>query len=168
MRVWLWVPHAKIPPMQPTASSLAPLLTFCAGLDLSDPAAARASLEQQFPFSGDAIQELRASMVAALEAGEICQNGEDPLRYSRVFKQSDETLQFSADAVLMNGAGPKHRHPEGEIDLCFALDGDPRFDGNPEGWVVYGPGSVHIPTVQGGSMLILYLLPSGAFEFVKD
>jgi hypothetical protein len=27
--------------------------------------------------------------------------------------------------------------------------------------------SVHIPTVQGGSMLILYLLPNGAFEFVK-
>ncbi|MHC4822720.1 MAG: 4-hydroxylaminobenzoate lyase, partial [Planctomycetota bacterium] len=133
--------------MQPNAASLAPLLKFAAGLDLSDPAAARASLEQEFPFDGEAVQLLRASMVAALEAGEICNHGEDPLRYSRVFKQSEETLMFSADAVLMNGAGPKHRHPEGEIDLCFSLDGDPRFDGKPEGWVVYGPMSVHIPTV---------------------
>lgn len=154
--------------MQPDAASLEPLLSFVQGLDLSDPAAARDALEQAFPFGGEAIQQLRASMVAALEAGELCQNGEDPLRYSRVFKPSEETLQFSGDAVLMNGAGPKHRHPEGEIDLCFALDGDPRFDGQPEGWTVYGPDSVHIPTVRGGSMLILYLLPNGAFEFVKD
>ena len=40
-----------------------------------------------------------------------------------------------------------------------------RFDGNAPGWVVYGRGSAHVPTVTGGEMLILYFLPGGAIEF---
>ena len=67
----------------------------------------------------------------------------------------------------MSSPGPMHAHPNGEIDLCFALDGEPTFDGHPPGWVVFRPGSKHIPTVVGGPMLILYLLPGGAIEFVK-
>ena len=149
-------------------ASLHPLLAFAAQLDLDQPDAARDALVAEFPLSSAPIQALREHMIEEMNAGRLVQNGKDPLRYSRVFKQSEETLNFSSDAVLMNGAGPKHRHPEGEIDLCFALEGDPKFDGNPEGWVVYGKGSVHIPTVTGGQMLILYLLPNGAFEFVKD
>ena len=53
------------------------------------------------------------------------------------------------------------------IEACFAVDGAPLFDGNPPGWTVYAPGSQHVPTVSGGLMLILYLLPLGAIEFVK-
>ena len=34
------------------------------------------------------------------------------------------------------------------------------------GWVVESPGSEHVPTVEGGRMLIVYLLPEGAIEFV--
>jgi hypothetical protein len=148
-------------------ASLQPLLAFAAQLDLDQPDAARNALAAEFPLDSAPIQALRAHMIEEMNEGRLVHNGKDPLRYSRVFKQSEETLNFSSDAVLMNGAGPKHRHPEGEIDLCFALEGDPKFDGNPEGWVVYGKGSVHIPTVSGGQMLILYLLPNGAFEFVK-
>ncbi len=148
-------------------NALEPLLSFAKGLDLNNPNAARDELEKQFPFHGEEMQELKAELIAELEAGRICNNGEDPLRYSRVFKPSPATLNFSSDAVFMNGAGPKHRHPDGEIDFCIAMEGEPRFDGNPEGWVVYGEDSVHIPTVTDGRMLILYLLPNGAFEFVK-
>ncbi len=149
-------------------NSLTPLLQFIQTLDLNDPAAARDALEREYPYAGDEIQELKAELIAELEAGRLCQNGEDPLRFSRVFKPSEETLNFSSDCVYMNGPGPKHRHPDGEIDLCIAMEGEPLFDGQPEGWVVYGEGSVHIPTVSNGRMLILYLLPNGAFEFVKD
>ncbi|MBP6368696.1 MAG: DUF4863 family protein, partial [Burkholderiales bacterium] len=39
------------------------------------------------------------------------------------------------------------------------------FDGQGAGWVVYGPGSAHSPTVAGGRALVLYLLPQGAIEF---
>jgi hypothetical protein len=37
--------------------------------------------------------------------------------------------------------------------------------GEPPGWVVEPPGSVHVPTVAGGTMLIVYLLPRGEIEF---
>jgi hypothetical protein len=65
-------------------------------------------------------------------------------------------------------AGPHHRHPTGEIDLVLPLSGDARFDGRGAGWVVYGPGSAHRPTVRGGKALVLYLLPQGAIEFTKE
>jgi hypothetical protein len=58
-------------------------------------------------------------------------------------------------------------HPGGEVNWCVALDGDPRFDGQPAGWVVMPPGSGHVPTVSGGRMLIVYLLPGGKIEFTK-
>ena len=44
---------------------------------------------------------------------------------------------------------------------------DALFDGRAAGWVVYGPGSAHRPTVSGGKALVLYLLPDGAIEFTK-
>ena len=85
------------------------------------------------------------------------------MRFGRVAK---DLCGFSIDCVWMNGAGPRHRHPNGEIDLCFATSGAARFDGEPEGWVVYGKGSAHVPTVSEGEMLILYFLPGGAIEFL--
>ncbi len=148
-------------------ATLAPLLDFVAGLDLSDPTAARAQLERAYPLEGVFLRELRAAMEAGVAAGTLCQNGESPVRWSRMFKASPESRGFSADAVLMSAPGPRHRHPNGEVDLCFALDGAPRFDGNPPGWTVYPPESAHVPTVSGGTMLILYLLPGGAIEFLK-
>jgi hypothetical protein len=86
-----------------------------------------------------------------------------PIRFGRVAKDLNG---FSVDAVLMSSPGPKHRHGNGEIDLCFATKGNAKFDGNPQGWVVYGPNSVHTPTVTDGEMLILYFLPGGAIEFL--
>ena len=153
-------------PVDLSPASLSPLLAHVSDLDLSDPVAARASLEQAFPVEGPWISTLRALMLAAEAAGEICNRGAMPVRWSRVFKASDASSGLSADAVLMDGPGPLHEHPNGEVDLCFALDGAPRFDGAGEGWVVYGPGSRHVPTVRDGRMLILYLLPEGAIAFL--
>ncbi|HNC99809.1 MAG TPA: DUF4863 family protein [Myxococcota bacterium] len=45
------------------------------------------------------------------------------------------------------------------------MEGTPRFDGHGERWVVYPPGSRHIPTVAGGRMFILYFVPNGALRF---
>ena len=45
------------------------------------------------------------------------------------------------------------------------VDATATFDGQGAGWVVYGPGSAHSPTVAGGRVLVLYLLPQGAIEF---
>ena len=83
-------------------------------------------------------------------------------------KPGPATHGFSVDVVEMNDiAGPHHRHPNGEVDLVMPLEGDARFDGHGAGWVVYGPGSAHRPTVSGGKALVLYLLPDGAIEFTK-
>ena len=147
---------------------LSDLLEFAQGLDLSDPEAAVTLLEEHFPFEGARIQELGAALCQARDREEICQHGTDEMRYSRLFKASHSPFQVSADAVWMQIPGPHHTHPQGEIDLCFATDGEPTFDGRPPGWTVYPPGSAHRPTVSGGSMMILYLLPGGEIVFTRN
>lgn len=151
-----------------SVSRLEPLLEFASSLDLNTPESACAALESKYPLQGVFVSQLRIDMVAALEAEKICTEGESPMSWSRIFRPSEASFDFSADAVDMSGAGPKHEHPNGEIDLCFKLEGEPDFDGNPEGWTVYGKGSIHTPTVSNGRMLILYLLPGGAIKFIRD
>ena len=144
-----------------------PLLDAARGLDLSDPEAARAELARRFDPAGPRAAELKRGLEELLEAGRIAHKGELPVRFSRAAKPSPETDDHSIDVVLMTGPGPRHRHPGGEIDYCIALEGEPTFDGQPPGWVVYGPDSVHVPTVAGGTMLIVYLLPGGGIEFLQ-
>lgn len=144
-----------------------PLLEAAQGLDLNDTAAAEAQLTERFDPSSPAAQALNARLIELFHAGELANQGEPPMNWGRVTKQSPESLDFSIDVVVMSGAGPRHRHPKGEIDYCVAMEGEPTFDGRAPGWVVLGPGSEHVPTAEGGQMLVAYLLPSGAFEFVK-
>ncbi len=144
----------------PLAESLAEAL---AGASLADPEAARQAIEAASPFTGELVGQIRDAAVEGLEAGWLTPRENQGVRYGRVAKDAGG---FSIDAVRMDAAGPRHRHPQGEIDLCFALDGEPRFDGHGEGWVVYGEGSAHVPTVAGGTMLILYFLPGGAIEWL--
>ena len=141
---------------------LRPLAQALHGLDVDAPdAAARA--ERSAPFAGAAVAAVRAAAVANVDSPWLLPKAQGGIRFGRVAK---ELLGFSVDAVLMDVPGPRHRHPHGEIDLCIATKGDPRFDGKPAGWVVYGKDSVHVPTVRGGEMLILYFLPGGAIEFL--
>ncbi len=143
-----------------------PLLDAANGIDLSDPAAAEARLRERFDPTSPAAAEMVAELQRLYEQGEIANRGELPVKFGRVSKATPESDDYSIDVVVMNGPGPRHRHPAGELDYCIALDGEPTFDGRPPGWVVYGPDSVHVPTVAGGTMLIVYLLPTGAMEFL--
>jgi len=144
-----------------------PLCHAVSGVELSDVDAAQAELTRRLDPAGPEGQRIAAEMVRLCEAGEIANRGELPVKWGRVAKPTPETLDHSIDVVLMNGAGPKHRHPTGEVSFAIALDGDPRFDGQRAGWVVLPPDSVHVPTVTGGTMLIAYLLPQGAMEFLE-
>jgi Domain of unknown function (DUF4863) len=150
----------------PVLSTFAPLLQAAQGLDLSSPAKARAELERRFDPRGKAAQALNAELKALLEAGKVAERGALPVKYGRVAKAGEPTLGFSIDVVHMTGPGPLHRHPNGEVNYCVALEGAPTFDGHPPGWVVFPPESRHVPTVAGGAMLIVYLLPQGAIEFL--
>ncbi len=147
--------------------SFRPLIEAAQDLDLSDPKTAEEILHQRFDPNGPEAHALNQALIQLADQGKIAENGEMPVRWGRVSKATPETKDLSIDVVLMNGPGPRHRHPNGEIDYCIALDGDPKFDGRPAGWVVFGPDSVHIPTVSDGKMLIVYLLPQGAMEFLK-
>jgi hypothetical protein len=146
---------------------LAEPLAALDGLDLSDAAASRATLAERFPHDGPAGDALRAALVAAVEDGVICDRGNEAIRYSRLSKPSEATRDHSIDFVWMTGPGINHRHPKGEVNLCFAVEGEPAFDGQPEGWVVFAPGSEHVPTVTDGRMLIVYFLPAGEVEWIS-
>ncbi len=144
-----------------------PLLEAARGVDLADPAAAKRELARRFdPHSREAA-ELNRELVILLRKGAIASRGELPVKWGRVAKSSPETLDFSIDVVHMSGAGPRHKHPEGEINYCIALAGRPTFDGEPDGWVVKSRDTTHVPTVEGGTMLIVYLLPKGSIEFLE-
>ena len=143
-------------------ASLTPIAETLADCDLSDPRAATVWLDAALPFDSEPIRALRELAEAGAAAGWLLPKETGSIRFGRVAK---DLAGFSIDAVLMSDPGPRHRHPNGEIDLCFALDGAPRFDGHAEGWTVYPPESTHVPTVRGGTMLILYFLPGGAIEF---
>lgn len=112
---------------------------------------------------------LKAACEAGVRDGWMCGREAAGIRFGRVIKADDATQGFSVDVVDMNDiAGPHHRHPDGEIDLIMPLTPGAEFDGHPAGWCVYGPGSMHSPTVSKGRALVLYLLPRGAIEFTPD
>lgn len=141
---------------------LHPIADKLRAVDVSSRGAVR-QVERLLPFWGAEIAALRAAAFAARNAGWLLPKENGGIRFGRVTK---DLQGFSVDAVLMDRPGPRHRHPNGEIDLCFATEGRPSFDGHPEGWVVYPPDSVHVPTVTGGEMLILYFLPGAQIEFL--
>lgn len=145
-------------------AALKPLLDTLASLDTADPEAAAAVLNEKHPVAS--LSELAAFFRIGVEEGWLCDRQAGEVSYSRVAKASDPMTQnMSIDAVHMHGPGPGHTHPKGEFDLCFAVEGEPTFDGRPAGWTVYPPNSWHVPTVRGGSMDILYFLPEGAMRF---
>lgn len=123
-------------------------------------------LNHQFPSAGPDYQAIFNSCKAAIAAGWMCHREAGGIRYGRVIKAGPATHGFSVDVVDMQPVvGPRHVHPNGEIDLIMPLEARAAFDGRGAGWLVYGPGSAHSPTVTAGRALVLYLLPGGAIEF---
>ena len=130
-----------------------------------DEALAR-DLNATMPGTGTDVAAIARACREAIRDGWMCNREAGGIRYGRVVKPGPATHGHSVDVVEMNDVvGPHHRHPNGEIDLVMPIDANARFDGHGAGWVVYGPGSAHRPTVTGGRALVLYLLPQGAIEF---
>lgn len=129
-------------------------------------ASLEADLNRTFSADGPLFQSLFDACRAGVAAGWMCNREGGSIKYGRVVKPGEGSHGFSVDVVEMeNLAGPHHRHPEGEIDMIMPLSGSARFDGRGAGWLVYGPGSAHCPTVSEGKALVLYLLPKGKIEF---
>lgn len=131
-------------------------------------AALERDLNARYAPGGTIYTRIIESCRAAIAAGWMCQREAGGIRYGRVIKPAPRTQDFSVDVVDMRDVrGPHHAHPHGEIDLVMPLDALAQFDGRGAGWVVYGPGSAHHPTVSGGRALVLYLLPQGAIDFSR-
>jgi hypothetical protein len=112
------------------------------------------------------FRSILAGCLDGVREGWLCQREGGGIRYGRVFKPAEDLQGFSVDVVDMDSiAGPHHVHPDGEIDLIMPLTPGATFDGHGAGWLVYGPGSAHAPTVGQGRALVLYLLPQGRIEF---
>jgi hypothetical protein len=126
-------------------------------------------LKEAFPPDSEIFKALAEACREGVRDGWLAARGEENLRWGRVIKPSPATQDYSVDVVRMTDIeGPYHGHPKGEIDLVVPLDPDAQFDGQGEGWVVYGPGSAHSPTVRGGAAIVLYLLPGGEIAFSKS
>jgi hypothetical protein len=126
------------------------------------------ALNRTFPAGGEVFAQIFESCRSAIAAGWMCEREAGGIQYGRVIKSAPELHGYSVDVVDMNDVrGPHHRHPNGEIDLIMPLTGEAKFDGRGAGWLVYGPGSAHFPTVTEGRALVLYLLPQGAIEFTR-
>lgn len=146
--------------------ALQPLMQLIAAMPSGarQPAQAVAALNAACPPGSAQFIKLKALVREGVEQRWLCDRENEGVRFSRVLKAPTPDA-FSIDAVHMSGPGAGHTHPNGEFDLCFAVSGQPRFDGQPEGWVVFAPGSWHVPTVSAGAMDILYFLPGGAIRF---
>ena len=132
-------------------------------LDLSA-ADAAACLERAAPFGGPAVSRIRDHALKGRAEGWLTpREGGPTVRFGRLAKDMGG---YAVDAVVMEGKGAGHTHTKGEVNLCVPLEGSPRFDGHPPGWVIFPPGSHHVPTVTGGRMLFLYFTPGG--EVVWD
>ncbi len=125
-------------------------------------------LNSRFPADGEVFKSIEAACHQAIEEGWMCENEHGGIRYGRVAEAEAALSNFSIDVVHMKDvAGPRHRHPLGEIDMIMPIDKDAKFDGVPRGWMVYDPDSVHRPTLTEGAALVLYLLPEGQIDFSR-
>ena len=148
------------------ATLIAGVTSRLAGRPLDD--ALAGDLNRALPGDGLEVAAIAAACREGIRDGWMCNREAGGIRYGRVIKAGPATHGYSVDVVDMDDiAGPHHRHPNGEIDLVMPLDGHATFDGHGAGWVVYGPGTAHRPTVSGGRALVLYLLPQGAIEFTR-
>lgn len=143
---------------------LSRLKSDLSALDLRRPEDAQATLQQKYPLVGDYLVEVRRLCERGVEEGWLCTDERGGIRYSRLTGPS-KWFPYSVDAVELDGDGPPHGHPKGEINIGWQLDGDPKFCGQGPGWAVFAPGSHHVPSVCGGKMFLLYFLPNGAIEW---
>ena len=151
-------------PQEELAQRLRALLPTIDGIDPGDGEVAAEMLDTALPFDGPEVVRIRELCTAGMAEGWLLPRAAGPkVKFGRIAKDMGG---YAVDAVLMDdGAGLGHTHTKGEINMCFEWDGEPRFDGHEPGWVVFPPGSHHVPTVEGGSMLFIYFTPDGAVEW---
>lgn len=151
---------APLPPSQAElVEAVKALLPAVALADPAKPADAEAALSRAHPATGPAIARVEVLARRGVAEGWLLpRSGGPKVRFGRLAK---DLSGHSVDFVLMTGPAAGHTHTNGEVNFGWRWSGEPKFDGRPPGWVVFPPGSHHVPTVEGGEMLLLYFVPGG-------
>ena len=127
------------------------LLPSIDAVDASAAEDAAAQLTARHPFEGEEVGAIFELCKKGLAEGWLAPHDAGPdVKFGRLAKDMGS---YAVDAVTMaESAGRGHTHTRGEINMCFPLDGSPLFDGHAPGWVVFAPGSHHVPTVTDGTI----------------
>lgn len=87
-------------------------------------------------------------------------------RRGRIAEPCAETGYFSVESgMLTDVIGNYHEHTTGEINMIVPVDNSGEFCGHGAGWQVFAPKTRHFPTVTGGKVTTLFLLPNGQIEY---
>lgn len=125
-------------------------------------------LNESFPPGGEAFDDLATLCRLGIDEGWLCDREQGGIKFGRIIRPGPDTQGYSVDVVEMDDVtGPYHGHPNGEIDMIIPESPDAKFDGQGQGWRVYGADSEHYPTVTDGKAIVLYLLPDGAIDFTR-
>lgn len=167
------------PDQTPTTELLAllePILARIASLELAEQRsedqirAVEETLEAEFPHAGARVMAIGRMLQRGVSEGWLANRGGPEARFSRVAKPAEATHGLSIDVVSMVGPGLEHTHPAGEVTIGFPADMSStgencQFEARSPGWVFLGPGSRHVPRVDGERMNLVYFLREGAVEW---
>ena len=136
----------------------------------NDPLDARleAKLNDRYGFQTEPFAEIQRLLRLGIDEGWACYDEIDGPDYCRG-RLADTTAgvhQFAVEsAKLKDVRGNYHRHPLGEINMVQPVDPEGKFCGFGAGWKVFGPDTSHFPTVTGGIVTFIFLLPKGQIEY---
>lgn len=142
------------------------LFVFIGDAPLDD--ALEARLNDTFGPETEKFAEMRRLLRIGIEEEWACYveiNGPD-YRRGRLCSEESSTHEFAVEsAKLRDVKGNYHRHPLGEINMIQPVDPTGKFCGSGAGWKVFAPDTSHFPTVTGGTVTFLFLLPKGQIEY---
>jgi len=123
-------------------------------------------LNATFGPGSETFSEIAEACRSGVEEGWMGVAGDERRKGGRVLEPAPATHNLSVDVVeIADITGPHHRHPGGEVCAVLPVTVGACFDGNPEGWCVYPPGSAHYPSATGGRLRVMFFLPGGAIEY---
>lgn len=129
------------------------------------------NLNDEFGPQTERFSEIKRLVRVGIDESWACYqviDGED-YRRGRIGVSNDSTHDFVIESArLRNVKGNYHLHPLGEINMIQPVDPTGTFCGSGEGWKVFAPNTKHYPTVAGGTVTFIFLLPKGKIEYTEE
>lgn len=147
-------------------AAIAELIAFI-GDDPLD-AKLEARLNDRYGPSTERFLAIQRLIRIGIDEGWSCYEEIDGADYrrGRLGQDTSSIHEFTLEsAMLKDVRGNYHRHPLGEINMIQPLDPEGQFCGSGAGWRVFAADTSHFPTVTGGRVTFLFLLPKGQIEY---